>query len=549
MTLTNEYQFIGRSNALTSASGYNYYILVYAKTAPDLTAGAHAVSVKMRLVCSADVYFYDWATSGYAKVGDVTAFEWSVQQNPSREWDRYLTEGGVTYPRWIDLKEGTALIGVGFGAAANVALETSWAHVYGTDLGWMPPSGKYATLNTTVTLPAIEGPTVPVVAASSVELGKSLTIQTTALLDGCTHTLSYSIGNATGVIAENVDTSCTWEPPVSLANQIPNSPSGTAVITCVTYRDGKPFGAPQQTTVLLIVPDTVVPTASATWEDASGALGALGVYVKGVSRLTVDVAGTGAYGSTITGASMTLGGKAYTGGVITSTGALALVVTVKDSRGRTGSKSYTINVVDYAAPTLTLTASRWSTANASGTADDMGEYAKITVTGYVAPAGSNTAALNIAYGSSSKAVSLTTGNVNYSMIVSAPSAATLPIAATLSDKLFSSAASMTLSIGYATVDFLEGGRGIAFGTTATKEGFTCHMNTDFGGYAVTGLPAPVADDAAATKGYVDTGLAKCLPLTGGTLLGPLILTEGVHYGDTLPEAGTPGRIFFKKVGS
>jgi hypothetical protein len=29
--------------------------------------------------------------------------------------------------------------------------------------------------------------------------------------------------------------------------------------------------------------------------------------------------------------------------------------------------------------------------------------------------------------------------------------------------------------------------------------------------------------------------------------GPMILKEGVHYGDTLPNPGTPGRIFFKKV--
>ena len=31
--------------------------------------------------------------------------------------------------------------------------------------------------------------------------------------------------------------------------------------------------------------------------------------------------------------------------------------------------------------------------------------------------------------------------------------------------------------------------------------------------------------------------------------GPIVLKEGVdyHYGDTLPSAGTPGRLFFKKV--
>ena len=40
-----------------------------------------------------------------------------------------------------------------------------------------------------------------------------------------------------------------------------------------------------------------------------------------------------------------------------------------------------------------------------------------------------------------------------------------------------------------------------------------------------------------------------LPADGGKVTGPLVLTEGVHYGTTLPEAGTKGRIFFKKVSS
>ena len=28
---------------------------------------------------------------------------------------------------------------------------------------------------------------------------------------------------------------------------------------------------------------------------------------------------------------------------------------------------------------------------------------------------------------------------------------------------------------------------------------------------------------------------------------PIVLSEGVHFGDTLPPAGTPGRIYFKRV--
>ena len=42
-------------------------------------------------------------------------------------------------------------------------------------------------------------------------------------------------------------------------------------------------------------------------------------------------------------------------------------------------------------------------------------------------------------------------------------------------------------------------------------------------------------------------VAGYLPLSGGTLTGLLCLTENVHYGDTLPEPGSVGRVFFKKV--
>lgn len=59
-----------------------------------------------------------------------------------------------------------------------------------------------------------------------------------------------------------------------------------------------------------------------------------------------------------------------------------------------------------------------------------------------------------------------------------------------------------------------------------------------------------ADLAATAKGTADAAqktAAAALPKAGGVLTGMLILTEGVHYGETLPAAGAKGRIFFKKV--
>ena len=57
---------------------------------------------------------------------------------------------------------------------------------------------------------------------------------------------------------------------------------------------------------------------------------------------------------------------------------------------------------------------------------------------------------------------------------------------------------------------------------------------------------------ADTNGYLEGKFENCLPLSGGSMSGTLetkglILSEGVDYGDTLPDAGTVGRLFFKKV--
>ena len=56
-----------------------------------------------------------------------------------------------------------------------------------------------------------------------------------------------------------------------------------------------------------------------------------------------------------------------------------------------------------------------------------------------------------------------------------------------------------------------------------------------------------ANTAQSTANAANDTANAALPKTGGTLTGMLILTEGVHYGTSLPAAGTPGRIFFKKV--
>ena len=345
---------------------------------------------------------------------------------------------------------------------------------------WIDFDGEYISVvsgSGSAVLDAIARTSTPTVSAASVALGSPLTINTNRAA-AFTHTLEYSFEGASGVIAQGVGDSVKWTPPLNLARQIPNAVSGTAVITCTTYSGSTPIGS-KKVTVTLTVPESVVPTASASWEDPSGAYGLLGSLVQNISKLEVTVSGTGAYGSTITGAAVSLEGKTYGGGVLTKSGNLSLTVSVTDSRGRVGTAAYTIAVAPYSVPSLTLNASR---CTADGTADDTGDYARITVSGYVTQVNSsNTGNLSLTYGAASETVSLGVGDISYQKTVYADPNATMTITAVLSDKLVSASRTMVLSTGYATLDLLAGGKGISFGKAATREGFDCAMPAYFSG--------------------------------------------------------------------
>ena len=338
-----------------------------------------------------------------------------------------------------------------------------------TSLSWM--SVELAKVTLTV---SGGSHSVPTLSAQEVALESPLTVCTNPNLSRFAHKLTLSFAGQETVLAEGVGEEFVWTPPMELALDLPNSTRGVATIHCTTYDGDTQIGTPQSVSVELCLPEHITPTVSATWADTSSA-SALGMLVKLVSALQVDVTALGAWGSTVTAAELFVGERPYYGGILMEAGAQTLTVTVTDSRGRTASVSYPLEVADYAVPQLSLNASR---CQADGTPDDTGEFALVTLTGSIAPlSGQNRAALTTSFGEE-LAVS---GEFSESFLISAPSAQTLPITVCLADKLTRAERSMVLSVGYATLDFLRGGRGIALGTTATEEGFTCAMPARFTG--------------------------------------------------------------------
>lgn len=200
-----------------------------------------------------------------------------------------------------------------------------------------------------------EPATQPSLSAATVEMGKSVTINTPAVNNAYRHTLRYAFGSASGTIATGIASSVSWTPPVSLANQIPSATTGSGTIYCDTYSGSTLLGT-KSVSITLTVPGSVVPSAgtlSATLaEDTSGT----GLYVKGMGKAKLTLSGaSGAYGSSITSYTITGGGwtttnSALTTGTLASAGNITFTATVTDSRGRKASTTRTISVIDYTKP-------------------------------------------------------------------------------------------------------------------------------------------------------------------------------------------------------
>lgn len=200
-----------------------------------------------------------------------------------------------------------------------------------------------------------EPATQPSLSAATVEMGKSVTINTPAVNNAYRHTLRYAFGGASGTIATGIASSVSWTPPVSLANQIPSATAGSGTIYCDTYSGSTLLGT-KSVSITLTVPGSVVPSAgtlsAALAEDTSGT----GLYVKGMgkAKLTLSRA-SGAYGSSIKSYSVSGGGwssneSTLTTGILQAAGEITFTAVVTDSRGRKASTMRTISVIDYTKP-------------------------------------------------------------------------------------------------------------------------------------------------------------------------------------------------------
>jgi hypothetical protein len=205
---------------------------------------------------------------------------------------------------------------------------------------------------------------------SSAVFGKEATITIDRQNPTFKHTVRYQIGDSSGTIASNVDTSATWTIPLDLINKFTNTVNAQGTILVDSYLQGSKIGT-QSTTINISVPDSVKPTLTGlTLVDTNETVRRLlpgNNFIQVMSNIRADFSGaSGVYGSSITGYYAELVGKnqsinsnGATFGMMNYSGQAIVRARVSDSRGRWSDfKEVNINVLEYFAPSLKFDVTR-----------------------------------------------------------------------------------------------------------------------------------------------------------------------------------------------
>lgn len=190
-------------------------------------------------------------------------------------------------------------------------------------------------------------------------IGSNITVNIARQSSSFTHQVWWRI-NGTGSwtsLGTNFGTSCTFNLPMSVCNSVTQSTTCTLNIAIRAISNGSYVGGEVWSSKTVSVPSSVVPSFSSLSVTDTSRAKNLGIWVQGISTASCTINGAGgSYGSWITSyrISTSAGHNIYsssgTTGTINSSGNVTVTGTVTDSRGRTASKSVTINLKAYSAP-------------------------------------------------------------------------------------------------------------------------------------------------------------------------------------------------------
>lgn len=256
---------------------------------------------------------------------------------------------------WV--ASGTATVGHNADGSKTVAVSASFNNA---DRGtYLPTTGSCSGSLKLTTIPRA---TVPSIDKPSLDCGSVIKFTGTSASSNFSHKL-YSSWNGEEKLIATLDKGSTavsysYTIPTSWEKNMPNTTSAIATFILETLNGDTVIGR-KSINATVQVRSGIVPTVgNPTIEDTNSISKAMGLYVQSQSCIKFTIPTSGNQGSTITSVSTKFNGQTYSGSTFTTqaiqnSGTLSYTITVTDSRGRTATKSGSINVVAYNPPSLT----------------------------------------------------------------------------------------------------------------------------------------------------------------------------------------------------
>ena len=500
---------MANSGSLTKSAAFGNVTLSWNVTSQDVYTKKSVVAFKLTIYRSSNI------SSSAPKDYSITFNDTVVKSGTNTiggSGTKTLAEGSVTLTH---LDNGTCSFTFGFSQDIEITWSGKWN-------GTLTASG-YDTLNRLYT------PTVPILSASTIEMGQNLTITLNRDSPFYTHMLQYTWGSqlVNVNIADGVGTSYVWTIPMDFANYIQNGTSGTCILRVYTYEGNMLIGV-NTVSFTATVPASVKPTISSVTLSDTGSNVAVGwgVWVQSKSKLHVKVAASGAYSSRIVVYQISaLGISTATNdsdiGVILSSGSVKVDITVTDSRGRTATASRTIDVEAYEDPVIeTATIER---ANNTGTPIDNGTFAKIKLKATGSSVSGNNTVQAKVYHMRSDAESWTLARtilVAYSfddivMIGNMEPSRSYAYKIELTDAFGTTLAELTLRAEGAVVGWMAGGIGVSFGKAA-EESYTADFDWKIHGRQGAKIDGAIDADVIKVNGIQTLQLLDILSVYRGT---------------------------------
>lgn len=296
-------------------------------------------------------------------------------------------ELSITSGSWVKAIENTVTVAHNNDGSKSIVISATGS-IAGTTLASTSVSGT-AKLNNI--------PRASIISyAASTTLGTACDIRWTPKSTSFRYKLKFVLGNwsiTTGAIHPNTTGIFTYKSytiPLDVANQIPNTRTGTMEAILYTYYDtnatvqvGDEYGASFSVTV----PDntSTKPTVSMSLTPSSSPSAFAGLYIQGLSKVKATLSAQGKYGASIASYKMSVLGKdygsPYISDYITTEGDIVVTATIVDSRGFSSTYSKTITFLGYSNPKILPTSGESdivvARCGANGILSDRGNYLRI----------------------------------------------------------------------------------------------------------------------------------------------------------------------------